>query len=266
MFNIIKRKKPLEVRFFTATDGLVELLAPKPLSQVVPEWWRNTPAYLDEPPGGTSNDPRMRFRPKKMNKTAKHCWSIQKTLEMGITFPLWCDMFVTVDHTGKTYPLGPQAHRQGLGEQHPKRQYPGLLTNEWTNFKFNAEWMAYTEEPANFYMTDPFYHKLNREWQTMPGVIEFHHQHNLNVNTILRVPQGTDEKPAAMEYEFKAGTIMNYFVPMVGEDRKVIVKCEQVDEKEWEKLHYGYKLFFSSAAEHRKNNWGGCPFHIGGKK
>jgi hypothetical protein len=53
---------------------------------------------------------------------------------------------------------------------------------------------------------------------------------------------------------------------MVGEDRKIIVKCEQVSKREWEKLHYGYNLFFSSAAEHRKNNWGGCPFDIGGKK
>jgi len=263
MFSIIKRKKPLEVRFFTQRDGLVDLFPPQPISHCIPDWWKNTPATLDSPP---SEDPRHRFRPKKLNKSIKHCWSIQKTLELGITFPLWEDNFITVDHNGGVHPMRPNGMPDArLGEQHPKRQYPGLLNDDWVNWKFNAEWMAYTEEPVNFYMTQPFYHMQDRSWECMPGVIEFHWQHNLNINTILRKPKGTDKKPAAIQYEFNAGTVMNYFIPMVN-DRKIVIKAEQVTAREWEKLHYGYSMFTSSASTHRKNNWGGCPFDIKGEK
>ena len=263
MFSILKRKKPLEVRFFTQRDGLVDLFPPQPISQCIPEWWKKTPSLLESPP---NQDPRHLFRPKKLNKSVKHCWSIQKTLELGIAFPLWEDNFITVDHNGTVHPMRPNGSPDArLGEQHPKRQYPGLLNDDLVNWKFNAEWMAYTEEPMNFYMTQPFYHMQDRSWECMPGVIEFYHQHNLNINTVLRKPKGTDEKPAAIQYEFNAGTVMNYFMPMM-HDRKLIIKAEQVTKREWEKLHYGYRMFTNSASVHRKNNWGGCPFDIKGEK
>lgn len=263
MFGILKRNKPLEVRFFTKNDGLVDLFPPQPLSRVIPDWWKNTPALLEP---HEEDRKRFPYRPKKLHKSAKYCWSLQKTLELGIAFPLWRDMFVTVDHTGRAHPMtGSGQPERRLGEQHPKAQYPGLLTDDWVNFKFNAEWMAYTEEPVNFYMTHPFYHMKDRNWECMPGVIEFYWQHNLNINTILRKPKGTDKKPTAIEYEFLAGTVMNYFIPMV-QDRKLVIKAEQVTEREWDKLHYGYKMFSSSATVHRKNNWGGCPFDIKGEK
>jgi len=259
MFTFFHRNKPLEVRFLTPVDGLVELFPPQPLSRCIPDWWKRTPAYLDAPKNSRSRPP-----PKKVNKSAKHCYSIQKTLERGISFPLWMDMFVTVDHKGHAHPYGPPSGPKGLGEQHPRTQYPGMLTDDWVNFKFNAMWMAYTEEPAYFYMTNPFYHMDSHTWQTMPGVIEFHWQHNLNVNTIMKKPVGSDENPAAIEYEFKAGDMLAYFIPMT--ERKIVIKCEQVTQQEWDRLHYGYKMFFSSATEHRNRNIGGCPYKVGDAK
>lgn len=261
MFSIFKREKPVVLRFITKNDGLVDLFPPKPLSQCVPTWWKNTPSYLESP----SVDPRTKKpivpRPSKLQKTVKHCYSIQKTLERGIALPLWQDMYITVDHNGKAHPVGPAQAPNTLGEQHPKAQYPGLLSDDWVNFKFKGGWLAYTEEYVPFYMTNPFYHMQDHQWQAMPGVIEFHHQHNLNVNTILRKPEGTNEAPKAIEYEFKAGDTLAYLVPMT--DRKIIIKAEQVSEKEYEKLKFGHKMWFSSAAEHRKRNMGGCPFNFG---
>lgn len=272
MFTIWKKKKPLEVRFFTDRDGLVDLFPPQFLGRDVPDWWKNTPAYVDDtpPPNGMKEDPRLagRIKPKKLNKSAKHCYSIQETLKRAISFPCWSDAFLQVDHTGRVKHLAPgKAHMhkgKNLGEQHPKKQYPGLLTQEWTNWKWNAAWMAYTEEFVPFYMCDPFYHKVSRDWQTMPGVIEFHYQHNLNVNTILRTPPKAKEgeKQQVIEYEYRAGDHLAYFVPMI-HDREIIIKAEQVDDKEWERLHYGHNIWFSSATEHRKRDLGGCPFHMG---
>ena len=283
LFNIKKSKpKPLKIRFFTQNYGLVETVPPVPLSRCVPDWWRDTESYIDhqktpmpnvEDGGGSKNMPGLMFRPKKLNKTVKHCWSIQKTLELGIAFPLWADYIISVNDKGGINPHGPNPHQnRQAGEQHPKVQYPGLFSDEYCNWKFNAPWVAYTEEPVNFYMTQPFYHMKNRDWEAMPGVIEFYHQHNLNVNTMLRVPKaiptpkGQKPKMTIKEYDFKVGTILNYFIPMVEPGRKVIIEPMQVTEHEWKKLHFGFDMFHSTASEHRKNNWGGCPFEPKGYK
>jgi len=257
MFNIIRRKKKLEVRFFTQEDGLVELFAPQKLSRFTPDWWKNTPSTLPEVKGSKTRTPA------KLRKTAKHCYSIQKTFEAAIAFPLWCDAFVEVLPDGRTTGVAP-SNQKGLGEQHPTEQYPGLLNRDWANYKFGSPWVSYTEENIQFWMTDPFYHKQNRDWQTMPGVIEFYHQHHTNVNTILRTPPlpKKGQKGKGFQYEFHAGDIMAYFVPRVG-DRKITIKAEQVSEKEWQRLHFGNRIWWSPATQHRKLDIGGCPIKIG---
>jgi hypothetical protein len=271
-FNIVKAKpKPLKIRFFTQNYGLVETVPPMPLNKCVPDWWRDTDSLIDHQSGkvplpeeaGTSSNPsNLRFRPKKLNKSVKHCYSIQKTLELGIAFPLWADYVIAVDDKGGVSPYGPNPNvNRQAGEQHPKVQYPGLLSADHCNWKFNSPWVAYTEEPCFFYMTNPFYHMKSRDWEAMPGVIEFFYQHNLNVNTILRVPKSKDSKKRTVkEYDFKVGTILNYWIPMVEQGRKVEIETLQITEHEWKKLHFGFDMYHSNATEHRKNGWGGCPF------
>lgn len=270
MFSIIKRKKPLHVRFFTNRAGLANLFPPEKLSKATPEWWKKTPLYL--PPNEKVAEEQRRTRgmasPEKLRKSSKHCYAIQETLKHAINFPLWCDAYIEVDHKDKVASMAPgQASRnngRGLGEQHPREQYPGLLPDNYCNYKFNSAWVAYTEEYVPFWMCDPFYHKFNREWQTMNGVIEFHYQHNLNVNTILRKPSPPTKKgkEVKLQYEFKAGDSIAYFIPMA-HDRKIIVSAEEVTDKEWERLHWQHHIWFAHHKGVRNNNKGGCPIKVG---
>ena len=262
------RKKPIELRFLTEEDGVVEIASPKPLSQNIPQWWKDTPSYLDPktyrnsdkaPP---SEKIRAMLMPKKLNKSVKHCWSIQEVFKRGIGFPMWKDLFVTVDDSGKAHRYVPGgASPNAVGDQHPEAQYPGLLDDHWDNFKFTSPWMTYTEEFVPFYMTHPFYHWKNPSFQTMPGVIEFYHQHTSNINTILKRPEKVEGKVVGMEHEFRVNDIMAYFIPMT--DRPIVIKAEQITPREKEKLKFGQKMFMSAATTARKNNWGGCPFHVG---
>lgn len=274
MFSIIKRKKPLHVRFFTEKDGVAELFPPQKLSRTIPEWWKKTERHLP-----VNDEIEKRFqqrtrnpmtRPEALRKSVKHCYAIQETFKHGIGFPMWCDAFVEVSHDDRTIGMGPggsaPSGRSGLGEQHPREQYPGLLPDNYCNFKFNSVWVAYTEEYVPFWMCDPFYHKQNREWQGMNGVLEFYHQHNLNVNTILRKPPKPKkgQKETKIQYEFHAGDMLAYFIPMA-HDRKIIVTAEQVGEKEWRRLHYQQSIWFAHAKEARKRNIGGCPINFRSK-
>ena len=230
MFNIIKRKKPLHVKFFTCQDAIADLFPPRKLSQATPDWWRKTPSLLAEEKDASLDHLRrgMVQMPKKMRKSSKHCYAIQKTFEHAIGFPLWSDVIVEVGADDRVAAMAPGKSQNmpgkgGPGEQHPRSQYPGLLPRDWCNWKFNSAWIAYTEEPVLFWMCDPFYHKENRDWQSMNGVIEFYHQHNLNVNTILRKPPkpAEGESETRLQYNFNAGEMIAYFVPMV-HDRKVL--------------------------------------------
>jgi predicted NUDIX family phosphoesterase len=100
----------------------------------------------------------------------------------------------------------------------------------------------------------------------MNGVIEFHYQHNLNVNLILRKPPAPkkNQRQQKIQYEFRAGDSIAYFVPMV-HDRKVIVTAEEISEKEWERLHWQHSIWFGHHKGMKRNDQGGCPIAVGGK-
>lgn len=269
MFSIIKRKKPLHVRFLTVRDGLVDLFPPQRLSKDIPDWWKKTPLFLPkEKNDNTKKYPRM-ANVENLRKSSKHCYAIQETFKHAINFPLWCDAFLEVDHEDRVCGVAPgkalHNNGRGLGEQHGKQQYPGLLPDNYCNYKFNSVWLAITEEYVPFWMCDPFYHKVNRDWQTMNGVIEFHYQHNLNVNLILRKPPEPkkNQRQQKLQYEFRAGDSIAYFIPMV-HDRKLIITAEQVTEKEWERLHWQHHIWFQHHKGVKKYNQGGCPITIGG--
>ena len=133
MFNIIRRKKPLHVRFFTNRQGLADLFPPQKLSQNTPEWWKKTPLFLPPAPQMEEQSKRRgaMMRPEKLRKSSKHCYAMQETFKHAINFPLWCDAFLEVDHKDNVASMAPgksnNNYGRGLGEQHPRVQYPGLL-------------------------------------------------------------------------------------------------------------------------------------------
>jgi len=262
MFNIIKRKKPLHIRCLTAKPKIANLFPPKKLSQDIPEWWKNTPAYMPAPKTkNTFSD--LRNRITKLHRSAKHCYAMQETFKQGIGFYLWSDAFIEVAHNDRIEAVSPDRHP--FGSQHDKRQYPGLLPDNYCNYKLNSPWMFYTEEHVPFWMCDPFYHKLNRDWQTMNGVVETYYQHTLNVNLILRkpLPVKGKQKEQRIQYEFCAGDCIAYLIPMT-HDRKIILTAEEISEKEWEKLRAHQRIWFRHHREMIRHNQGGYPTTIGG--
>lgn len=270
MFSIIKRKKPLHVRFLTNRQGLADLFPPQRLSKDIPDWWKKTPLFLPKHSDENKNHHDKMGNFETLRKSSKHCYAIQETFKHAINFPLWCDAYVEVDHKDQVKGLAPgkAMHNGGrrFGEQHPKRQYPGLLPDNYCNFKFNSVWLAITEEYVPFWMCDPFYHKVNRDWQIMNGVIEFHYQHNLNVNTILRKPPAPKkgQKEQKIQYEFRAGEPIAYFIPMA-HDRKIVISAEEVSDKDWERLHWQHNIWFGHHKGRKRTNQGGCPIAIGDK-
>lgn len=248
---IWKKPKKVVLQCFTTRPGLPEMFAPVRMARATPDWWKKTTSIVD--PELAAKGSRKFGGPTKLQKTVKHCYAVQKTFENAIAYPLWSEAFVAVNASGD--PKGVVPANEHPGEHHPVHQYPGMMSNNWVNFKFKSPWLFYTDRPVHFYMANPFYHIHDHNWQTMPGVVEFYYQHHTNVNMVFRRPSGS----AGFEYEFRAGDIMAYFVPMFEED--IEIQAETVDQKDWDRLEFGSKIWFNAATGHRKNDIGGCPLH-----
>jgi hypothetical protein len=246
-----KKRESVVVTCFTTRYALPELLPPIiRLAKVVPEWWKKQSSNVDL---SKIKDKQHWFRPSAMNHSIKHCYALQKLFEKSYGIQLWNDMAVGVRPDGAITGVAPS--NQVAGDHHPVEQYEGMISSDWVNYKFVSPWLIYTNRFVPFYISDPFYHIQNHEWITMPGYTEFYHQHHSNINAMFRKPAGT----SGLEYKFEAGDIIAYLTPL--EDVSIEVKCETIDEKDYQKLEFGQKIWFSAATVARKKNIGGCPIH-----
>lgn len=254
MFNFFRKKsnpelEPVTLTFYTTRYGLPEIASNRSMTKALPDWWKKTPAYFDKNDHPGYKD---KIVSKRDLKTVKHCYAMQKTIEKGIVVPLWCEQEVFISSDGT---IAGKAPSQKAGGSHPVVQYPGAISNDWLNYKFESPWLVYTDKPVSFYMTDAFYHNKNKEWLAMPGVIEFHYQHHLHINTIFKKPNGQK----GFEYQFSPNDIMAYLIPMF--ENPVIIKTEIISEEEYKALEFGSSIWFNPASAAKKENIGGCPFH-----
>jgi len=254
MFNFFKKKlEPVTLTFYTTRHGLPEFASNRPMTKAIPKWWKDIPSYFDSKnlvDRNKSKNPAHKIG--KREKTVKHCYAIQKTIEKGIVVPLWSDHNVFVTPDKKVRGLSPPGNK---GNEHPRIQYPGAIGDDWINYKFESPWLVYTDKPVNFYMTDAFYHNTNKDWMAMPGVMEFYYQHHFNINTILKIPNGQN----GFQYDFKPDDIMAYLMPMF--ENPLIIKTELITKEEYEALEFGKRIWFNPAKAAIKQNIGGCPFH-----
>lgn len=246
-----KKPERIVLSCYTTRTGIPELFSPQRLIKSMPDWWKQTKSLID--PEIKANG-KTRFQsPTKLNKSIKRCYAVQKTFEYGLCVPMWSDAYVGVNASG--YPTATVPGGEMPGEHHPVEQYPGMMTNNWVNFKFKSPWLIYTNKPVHFYLSNPFYNIQEHNWQTMPGVVEFFYQHHSNINMIFKRPNGS----AGFEYEFRAGDVLAYLIPMFEQD--IEVKAETIDQKDYDRLEFGEKIWFSSASGQRRMDIGGCPFH-----
>lgn len=257
MFNLFKKKsnpklEPVTLTFYTTRHGLPEIAPNRPIAKALPEWWKKTPAYFDPETLGDEKSRLNKNMRGKDFKTVKHCYAIQKTIEKGVVIPLWSEHDVLVPPNKKVMGMAPGNNK---GSEHPKIQYPGALSDDWVNYKFESPWLIYTDKPVHFYMSDAFYHHTNKDWMAMPGVVEFYYQHHLNINAIFKAPNGQK----GLEYKFNPDDIMAYLMPMF--DNPLIVKTELITEEHFNALEFGKNIWANPARAARKHDIGGCPFH-----
>lgn len=226
-----RKSKAIELSCLTTIHRLSELFPPVKVAKALPYWWKKVGKL--KPEGGLGNS---LFSIALQSGTIRNCPAVYELFDRAIALPLWCDYFVQVDSERNICGLTPS--RSEGGQQHPIEQYPGMMSSDWVHWKVMSPWLMYTNKPAKFLMLSPFFHIYTHDWQAMPGVVDFHRQHSSHVNMVFRAPKDR----ASVEYEFHAGDIVAYLIPLF--DGEVKVTAKQISESERDALQFEKKIWF----------------------
>lgn len=225
------RFKTVELSCLTTVHGLPDLFPPVRATKVTPDWWRRAKYVRAERGSGCDL-----FSLAMQQGTIKNCSAVQQIFERAVALRLWFDYFVQVDSSGNVRGLSP--NRNAGGEHHPTTQYPGMMLDGWVHWKIRSPWLIQSNRRAKFLMLSPFYHIEHHDWQTMPGIMDFYDQHHSHINIVFRAPVGVE----SVEYEFHAGDVVAYLVPLFEE--KVRVTAKLIDESEWDRIDFGKRIWF----------------------
>jgi len=164
------KKKKLTIHAYAPIGQLVDLFPPVVMEDNLPDWYKPLPADLGH------------------GLTVKHCPGLKDLFESTIVMPLWADFEIRTSlinqpdvRTSFNPPGGPSHVSHNLSDQ---------VTGAWpaySNIKFNSPWMFWCDEPISCLVTQATWHQKDPSpLQTVPGILEFRHQHQANINTLIR--------------------------------------------------------------------------------
>jgi len=226
---------------FIPTNELKSELAepPKPMSKVVPEWFRKFPSKIED------NDTKLYTRNGQLlgaNATVKKCMPFLDAMTGGYTWTLPCDLeFKHVDHKLE---YAWACNIQILSEHIPEQFSPEGLGQDSFNHVFKWLFDYVVKTPSGY--STLFTHPLNRNdlpFTTFAGIVD------------------TDTHPVALNFPFK----LNKFEgdSLVIPEGTPIVQMIPFKREQWDSKVHEYTKGNRDRSEHNlgktinayKNNW-----------
>lgn len=172
-----KRKK-LVVDAYTKYPQLAEMGIPY-ASRFVPDWWKAIPKCLNKPNKDGMVVPSV---------TMKTCAGIIDLYKEGNILPLWSDLIIdTNENGGYMWQYADSSLPQIV--QHGKDQFAteSFDFNQYSHAKLQAPWCISTRKDVKFLAIEPTWNNLFNDYgmKYLPGVVNFKHQHGINVNIFL---------------------------------------------------------------------------------
>jgi hypothetical protein len=187
------KKKKLTFKAYAPIGQLVDLFPPTIMEDSLPDWYKPLPADLGH------------------GLTVKHCPGLKDLFTKSIVFPLWADFEIRTSLHNQ--PDVRTAFAPPGGQAWVSHNINDQVTGAWpaySNIKFSNPWMIWCDEPIPCLVTQAVWHQKDPSLiQSVPGILEFRHQHQANINTLIR-------KDAALDTPvmLRAGTPMVYITPL----------------------------------------------------
>jgi hypothetical protein len=221
------KRSQLVIDFFSEAAPSLPLLAPDLAVKFIPSWWRAIPKEL-------SIDGQL-----YPETTMRHCAGFLDYFSRSVIVPLWSDFVVEVGPVGTNLYRSQYADMRSVVSEHPAHQRGSYLPpTHYQHLKLQGPWFAKTNTDVSWVISQPTWCFENpTELISPPGVIEFKHQHSLNIN--LFIPRTEDKNKTV---RLSAGQPLLCLTPM--SDQRVVVRHHQASREELNKM--GLSLAFFS--------------------
>jgi len=208
------KEKPIEIiAYVNPTYNFVREFNPiVPARDYIPTWWKNTPSS------------KLDWKKLDIFKTVKSCPGIISILSTGFILPNWSDLAIKYSKESFQYKF---ADKLSQLDYHPDFQSPNFYT-EHHHFKIPSPWII--KSPTKLLIQYPFYQNTeNYPLVSPPGILS--PVKNLcALNIFLFLEKFQEEK----RQEIKKGAPLLQIIPLT--ERKVTIRCETVDNYEFDKM------------------------------
>lgn len=214
MFNVFKRKVKLD-----CYTNIPNLTKTQPLKKPAkpPSWWSKVKSSY-----------KIYESKKGMHVTAstvKTCPGVVEFIRKPININLWTDLSIIVSPDGRIKSSGPFNSPAGIDtvEVHGVEQYHKDLYGDAIVVKLVAPWLVEASDETEFLLTETHYSPELRNLgiKVIPGLLNFKHQHSINVFLVL--PLKEEEYEITLKYDTP---LMSVF-PMT--EREVEIETHEVD-------------------------------------
>lgn len=223
---------------FTNTSGFQDLIAPKPASSLVPEWYKNTESYIsgEKRPDGNGG----------VTATVKRCMPVFDAITSGYIIESPADIWVSI-REGQQYF---EWSSMGLISFHPIDQAP-LHPNKkpYAYPKWNNPWAVKTPNGYSTLFVQPFHRKS--VFTILPGIVDTDQYYApVNFPFVINDP--------SFEGLIPAGTAIAQVIPFKRDSWKMefgtqkdLIKQEGITQKLKTKFFDRYKTMFWTKKEYR---------------
>ena len=192
LFTFWKQSEKPKIHWWSVIDGVEDVAPILPAKEFVPDWWKRVERYLEK---GKIDD----------KGTIKNCPSFPEYMTQGFVVPLWCDLYVNIEHDkwnwrspDKMFDFSAHADVQ-FRDWIPKH----VKDNSSMILKPTCPWRVKTPPGWSVWQLPMTYH-YNPLFETLPGIIWSDIHHEINQQMLMKTYG---------EFTIKRGTPLAMYVP-----------------------------------------------------
>ena len=245
------KTKPIVIDAFTPSERIAKDYPISLSNKHTPDWWRSLAPDM----------PTMPQWPKIKISTMKRCQGFIDMYANSYTLPLWTDINVELDYTGREPKDGytcADTITKLVG--HDSKQWEGFLDpNKFHHYKIMAPWYMRGKDNVSWSYTQSTWshgHLLN-DVTILPAQLNFKYASAINVNAMFHI--GPTRRNSIF---LEAGLPLVNLVPI--SDRKVDLRIHPVTQDEFNKYMYLGKFngWNKEVQKYRDTPSKKCPFHF----
>ena len=229
VFTFWKQKEKPKIHWWSTIEGLEKVVPIVPAKEYIPDWWKKVERMISSDIGNKG--------------TVKNCPSFPEYITQGFVVPLWCDLYVKLEHdkfewrtTEKLFSMSSHGDNQfrDFVPKHLKDNTSGVL-------KPNCPWRVKTPPGWSMWQLPMYYH-FNPLFEVLPGIIWSDIHYEINQQMLMK---------RYGEFMIPRGTPLAMYVPYERNKYTYEVNGPNVENAKWSNESYlhvrtkfkgGYKL------------------------